>query len=404
GNTVTSQSTGTCTITASQAGNANFLAAADVARSFAIKGTQTITFDQPTDLTLGNNVDLTATASSGLAVSFTSSTGAVCTVAGNTVTSQSAGTCTITASQAGNANFLAAADVARSFDVTNPAPPPPDDSDGDGILDSSDNCPLVSNADQLDTDGDGTGDACDDDRDGDGILDSADNCPVTTNGDQIDTDSDGLGDLCDEDDDNDGVLDISEVRGDCRTKIDCDDDNVTDLIDPFPLAVTSIALAPHSSISTLPPSRLSTCSLVLSQAYLSAYTAPDGMDSIGTQANFSLSGCDTDSAETVTVEVNFGVALPSDGLVCKVDETSGPLDISNAKISGNSARYTLIDNGPFDTNPMLGAIDNPVTVIVLEENSLSAAPAIPVPINPIWLIFQGLFLGLLAIRALRSPD
>ena len=117
GNTVTSQSAGTCTITASQAGNANFLAAADVARSFAIRGTQTITFDQPTDLTLGNNVDLTASASSGLAVSFTSSTGAVCTVAGNTVTSQSAGTCTITASQAGNANFLAAADVARSFAI-----------------------------------------------------------------------------------------------------------------------------------------------------------------------------------------------------------------------------------------------------------------------------------------------
>jgi hypothetical protein len=262
----------------------------------------------------------------------------------------------------------------------------------------------VSNADQLDTDGDGIGDTCDDDRDGDGILDSADNCPVTTNGDQIDTDSDGLGDPCDEDDDNDGVLDINEVRGDCRIKIDCDDDNETDLTDPFPLAVTSKALAPDSSITTLPQSRLSTCSLVLSQAYLSAYTAPDGMDSIGTQAHFSLSGCDTASAEAVTVEVNFGVPLPSDGVVYKVDETSAPLDISNAQISGNLARYTLTDNGPFDTNPTLGVIDKRVTVIVLEENSLPAAPAIPVPINPIWLFFQGLFLGLLAIRALRSPD
>ena len=404
GATVTPQSTGTCIITSTQAGDATYYAAADVARSFAIKSAQTITFDQPADLTLGNNVDLTASASSGLAVSFTSSTGTVCTVAGNTVTSQSAGTCTITASQAGNANFLAAADVARSFDVTSPAPPPPDDSDGDGILDSSDNCPLVSNADQLDTDGDGIGDACDDDRDGDGILDSADNCPVTTNGDQIDTDSDGLGDLCDEDDDNDGVLDINEVRGDCRVKIDCDDDNETDLTDPFPLAVTSIALAPRSSITTLPTSRLSTCSLVLSQAHFSAYTAPEGMDSIGTQAHFSISGCDTASAETVTVEVNFGVPLPSDGVVCKVDETSAPLDISNARIRGNSARYALTDNGPFDSNSTLGVIDKRVTVIILEDSSLPAAPAIPVPINPIWLIFQGLFLGLLAIRALRSPD
>ena len=278
------------------------------------------------------------------------------------------------------------------------------DDDGDGDNDGSDNCPLVSNANQLDTDSDGTGDACDTDDDGDGTDNGPDNCPLIANPDQLDTDSDGLGDLCDEDDDNDGVLDVSEVRSDCRVKIDCDDDNETDLTDPFPLAVTSIALAPRSSITTLPTSRLSTCSLVLSQAHFSAYTAPEDMDSIGTQAHFSISGCDTASAETVTVEVNFGVALPSDGLVCKVDETSAPLDISNARIRGNSARYTLTDNGPFDTNPTLGAIDNPVTVIVLERNSLSAAPAIPVPINPIWLIFQGLFLGLLAIRALRSPD
>ena len=31
------------------------------------------------------------------------------------------------------------------------------DDDNDGVADSSDNCPLVSNADQTDTDGDGQG-------------------------------------------------------------------------------------------------------------------------------------------------------------------------------------------------------------------------------------------------------
>mgnify|MGYP001220428995 CR=1 FL=1 len=168
GATVTPQSAGACNITSTQAGNATYYAAADVARSFAIKGTQTITFNQPSDLTLGNNVDLTATASSGLAVRYTSSTTNVCTVAGNTVTSQSAGTCTITASQAGDTNFLAAADVARSFAIDvagsiaigNSAPSPPTDSDGDGITNSRDNCPLVSNPNQSDSLGNGVGDAC----------------------------------------------------------------------------------------------------------------------------------------------------------------------------------------------------------------------------------------------------
>jgi len=53
-----------------------------------------------------------------------------------------------------------------------------DDSDGDGVPDASDNCPLVANPDQVDFDGDGLGNACDADDDGDGVLDSEDACPL----------------------------------------------------------------------------------------------------------------------------------------------------------------------------------------------------------------------------------
>jgi hypothetical protein len=48
---------------------------------------------------------------------------------------------------------------------------PPPDQDGDGVPDTSDNCPAAYNPTQADTDGDGAGDACDDDDDADGWTD-----------------------------------------------------------------------------------------------------------------------------------------------------------------------------------------------------------------------------------------
>jgi len=48
------------------------------------------------------------------------------------------------------------------------------DSDGDGLLDNADNCTLVANADQRDTNGDGYGNACDPDLDDDGTVNVVD--------------------------------------------------------------------------------------------------------------------------------------------------------------------------------------------------------------------------------------
>jgi len=74
--------------------------------------TQTITFAQPSDTRADQGpVSLNASASSGLAVSFASSTTGVCTVSGSSVTLVSVGTCTVTASQAGNSSYAAAAPV-----------------------------------------------------------------------------------------------------------------------------------------------------------------------------------------------------------------------------------------------------------------------------------------------------
>jgi hypothetical protein len=120
GNAVTLVAVGTCTIQASQLGNANYSAATPVNQSFSVtQGSQSITFGPLSNRTiLAAPFSVSATASSGLPVSFSSLTTAVCTVSGSTVTLVAIGTCTIRASQTGNANYAPAATVAQSFSVT----------------------------------------------------------------------------------------------------------------------------------------------------------------------------------------------------------------------------------------------------------------------------------------------
>ena len=108
------------------------------------------------------------------------------------------------------------------------------DSDGDGVVDTDDNCPNIANSDQVDSDGDGIGEVCDvcpgdalDDDDNDGICVGTgfsapkagdnDNCPTNANADQTDGDLDGIGDVCDAgtDSDSDGFVAFASGGDDC---------------------------------------------------------------------------------------------------------------------------------------------------------------------------------------------
>ena len=111
---------GEVTIIAHQDGDVNYEPATPVSKTITIaKLDQTITWEQEfaADLTIGNTVELNATATSGDAVVFASSNEAVATIADNVLTVTGIGETTITASQAGNNNYNAATEVTKTLSI-----------------------------------------------------------------------------------------------------------------------------------------------------------------------------------------------------------------------------------------------------------------------------------------------
>jgi C1A family cysteine protease len=120
GSAVKAVTAGVCTIAADQPGNATYNAAPPVTQNLTVgKVSQTIgpiTFT-PATLTVSGTTRAVATATSKLAVSFSSKTAAVCTVSGSTVKAVTAGVCTIAANQAGNTTYNAAPPVTHNLTV-----------------------------------------------------------------------------------------------------------------------------------------------------------------------------------------------------------------------------------------------------------------------------------------------
>jgi hypothetical protein len=112
--------TGTCSVIANQAGNLTYAPAAQVTRTVtATQASQTITITNspPPSAAYKTSFTVAATASSGLAVTFTSS--GACSISGSTYTMTSGtGTCSVIANQAGNSNYSAATQVTKSVSAT----------------------------------------------------------------------------------------------------------------------------------------------------------------------------------------------------------------------------------------------------------------------------------------------
>ena len=98
----------------------------------------------------------------------------------------------------------------------------------------------ISNSNQVDTDDDGLGDACDTDDDNDGVSDDSDYCPTGSLGEALtgdstaataDPDMDGCKNSEDDDDDNDDVSDrLDSFSYDACASADADGDGLPDTL------------------------------------------------------------------------------------------------------------------------------------------------------------------------------
>jgi uncharacterized protein YjdB len=119
GSTVTINGAGTVTITVSQPGDDDWQAATATKQLVIAKADQTITFPAIVDKAVGDlDFEAGGTTTSGLTISYASSDTNVATITGSKISLTGQGSVTITASQAGNANYNAATDVTRTFNVT----------------------------------------------------------------------------------------------------------------------------------------------------------------------------------------------------------------------------------------------------------------------------------------------
>jgi hypothetical protein len=116
--------TGTCTVSATRAGNANYNSVTSNSVPVTLKlAAQTISFtanmSPPASAAYNSMFTVAATASSGLAVAYSSS-GACSNIGASYTMTNSTGTCTVTVSQTGNSDYAPATPLTKTVTASGP--------------------------------------------------------------------------------------------------------------------------------------------------------------------------------------------------------------------------------------------------------------------------------------------
>ena len=226
---------------------------------------------------------------------------------------------------------------------------PERDRDNDGVANGVDNCPLTSNGDQLDTDGNGQGDACSSDADGDGHDDGADNCPITANPSQSDLDNDSIGDVCDSDIDGDGVAnDEDQFSNDKDESVDTDKDGIGNNTDQDD---DNDGVSDGEDNGTSPVDGSTLCSILRD-------CDGDGV----------LDGADFNPLDA-SVTFNFAPVVNSDSVTVDEDASAFEIDVL--------ANDTDNDGNPADTITLIAVTqqDNPIGTAEIGDGVIVYTPA-----------------------------
>lgn len=157
----------------------------------------------------------------------------------------------------------------------------------------------------------------------------------------------------------DGGYTFSHWSGDCTGDAGCTLDSVAENKN-----VTG-------NFSPIRSARVGSTQLTISGGALRSFRqASLSSDTIGTPTgmafnlgaySYSVVGLNTTIPEAITVILTIADTLPVGAKLYKVNN-AGYTEITGVTINGNTATFSITDNGSLDTNPALGTIDDPIAI------------------------------------------